>query len=115
MSQPAFERWLQQVPTDVMPEASGAELFSRFGCATCHINGRGVAPTLSGLFGSTVLLSDGSTVVADESYIRESLLDPNAKIVAGFNPIMPSFHTSLTEAQVDALIAYLEAMKGLQP
>jgi cytochrome c oxidase subunit 2 len=102
-------------PTDSMPELSGAELFARFGCVTCHVNSRGLAPTLSGLFGSTVLLSDGTTVIADESYIRESLLDPNAKIVAGFNPIMPSFHTSLTEAQVDALIAYIEGMKGLQP
>lgn len=115
MSQPAFARWLAQVPSDVMPELSGAELFARFGCSTCHINGRGIAPTLSGLFGSKVLLSDGTTITADESYIRESLLDPTAKIVAGFNPIMPSFHTSLTEAQVDALIAYIEGMKGLQP
>jgi cytochrome c oxidase subunit 2 len=116
MSQPAFERWLQQVPEDeTMPEADGAELFARFGCATCHVNSRGLAPTLSGLFGSSVLLSDGTTVVADEAYIRESLLEPNRRIVAGFNPIMPSFHTSLTDAQVDALIAYIQAMKGLQP
>lgn len=115
LSQPAFERWLEQVPGETMPELSGAELFARFGCATCHVNGRGLAPALSNLFGSTVLLSDGTTVIADESYIRESLLDPNARIVAGFNPIMPSFHTSLTEAQVDALIAYIEGMRGLQP
>jgi cytochrome c oxidase subunit 2 len=116
ISQPEFEHWLEQVPPqNEQPEASGEELFSQFGCATCHVSGRGLAPTLSGLFGSTVLLDDGTSVVADESYIRESLLDPNAKIVAGFNPIMPSFHTSLTEAQVDALIAYIEGMRGLQP
>jgi cytochrome c oxidase subunit 2 len=115
MSQTNFTHWLEQSPPDVMPAASGEQLFARFGCATCHVNGRGLAPTLSGLFGSTVLLSDGTSAIADESYIRESLLAPNEKIVAGFNPIMPSFHTSLTEQQIDALIAYIESMKGVRP
>jgi cytochrome c oxidase subunit 2 len=114
LSQHAFERWLAQPTTEQTPALSGEQLFSQFGCASCHIQGRGIAPTLSGLYGTRVLLSDGTTVVADESYIRTALLEPHEQIVAGFNPIMPSFHDSLTEQQVSALIEYIKRMKGEQ-
>jgi cytochrome c oxidase subunit 2 len=114
LSPTAFERWLEQPTTEQAPALSGEQLFSQFGCASCHIQGRGVAPTLSGLYGTKVLLSDGTTVVADESYLRTALLDPHAQTVAGFNPIMPSYHNSLTEDQVSALIEYIKSMKGQQ-
>ena len=65
-------------------------LYQQMGCAMCHVAG-GSAPALEGVFGSTVQLYGGQTVLADEGYIRESILNPLAKLVAGYAPIMPTF------------------------
>jgi cytochrome c oxidase subunit 2 len=103
-----YQAWLSGSDTDVTPVASGERLFNSLGCQTCH----GVqAPTLSGVFGSTVRLADGSTVVADEQYIRESILDSTAKIVAGYQPIMPSFRGQLDEEQLIDLLAYIKSLR----
>src|SRR5229473_1574586 len=71
------------------------------------------APSLNGVYGARVLLADGSTVAADEAYIRESILQPNAKIVAGYQPLMPTFQGQLTEEQILALIAYTKSLQSL--
>jgi cytochrome c oxidase subunit 2 len=82
-------------------------------CATCHIgSGLGRAPSLNGVYGAKVLLADGSTVTADDAYIRESILQPNAKIVAGYQPLMPSFQGQLTEEQILALTAYIKSLQS---
>jgi cytochrome c oxidase subunit 2 len=81
------------------------------GCATCHrsdTQGRG--PNLNGVYGKPVLLDDGRTVMADENYIRESILNPTAKIVAGFKPIMPSFQGQVSEESLMALVAYVKSL-----
>jgi cytochrome c oxidase subunit 2 len=106
-----FQDWLGGTQTVVSLSQAGEQLFQQFGCTSCHTAGAAVlAPSLDGLFGSTVSLSDGGSVVADENYIRESLFFPQKKIVAGFDPIMPSYEGRLTEEQVLDLIAYIKSL-----
>ncbi|MFP5405298.1 MAG: cytochrome c oxidase subunit II, partial [Gammaproteobacteria bacterium] len=90
--------------------ARGALLFRRNGCSGCHgANSTVHAPDLNGLYGRAVQLSDGSTVIADARYIRDSILLPRSQVVAGFAPIMPSFQGELSEEDLLALIAYIES------
>jgi cytochrome c oxidase subunit II len=95
------------------PVVTGEKLFAERACATCHVaDGTGRAPSLNGLYGAQVLLADGTTVTADEAYIRESILQPNAKIAAGYQPVMPSFQGQLTEEQIFALTAYIKSLQS---
>ncbi|MEB2284723.1 MAG: cytochrome c oxidase subunit II [Polyangiaceae bacterium UTPRO1] len=91
--------------------AAGKELFEQKGCVTCHQPGAVLGPQLAGVAGHTVELQDGTTVTADDDYLRESILSPAAKIVKGFAPIMPTFKGQLTEEQVLQLIAYIKSLK----
>jgi cytochrome c oxidase subunit 2 len=95
----------------------GQKLFQQFGCATCHLlDQQGRCPILRGLYNKPVQLSDGRTVLADDAYLRESILDPNAKIVAGFDPnVMPNFKGQVTEENVIQLIAYLKSLSPQAP
>ena len=91
--------------------SNGQQLFQQLGCTTCHrsdTQGRG--PNLTGVFGKPVLLDDGRTVMADENYIRESILNPGAKVVAGFKPIMPTFQGQVSEESLMALVAYVKSL-----
>lgn len=99
-----------------LPEADGAlaergrTLVQVSGCTNCHSadGSRGVGPTWEGLAGSTVELDGGGTVVADAAYLRESITDPDARIVAGYAPVMPS--SDLPDDELDAIVAYLEQL-----
>ncbi len=99
----------------------GRKLFLKLQCVTCHsANAKARAPVLEGLYGQIVPLQDGRTVVADEAYLRESILNPRAKIVAGWEPIMPTFEGQLADPSVDltqeeALIQLLAFLKSLKP
>jgi cytochrome c oxidase subunit 2 len=95
------------------PEEYGALLFKARGCVTCHGPGRRspIGADLAGLYGSTVQLEGGATATADEAYLREAILEPNAKVVAGFKPLMPAFRGQLDDQQIDALIAYIKTLK----
>lgn len=95
------------------PEEWGQVLYTQQNCNTCHsVNGSPMTgPTWRNVFGHQVPLADGSTVEADENYIRRSILEPNAQIVRGFNPLMPSYQGSLTDRQIDALIAYIRTLR----
>ena len=88
--------------------AAGADLYKQYACSTCHDTGRG--PSFVGVYGSTVKLTSGQTVQADDAYIRESILNPSAKIVAGYTPIMPTFQGQLSEEQILQLIAYIKSL-----
>jgi protein SCO1 len=90
-------------------ENPGAALFVNRGCEACHAQAR-VAPPLSNCFGNPVLLDNGKTVMADDAYLRESILDPGAKIVAGFPNMMPSYRGQLDETQLEQLIAYVKSL-----
>jgi cytochrome c oxidase subunit 2 len=95
------------------PAETGRNLFDRLGCATCHKpDGTGQGPSLVGLFGKTVKLEGGRTVLADAGYIRESILDPRAKIVAGYKPVMPLFKGLVSEEGILQIIAYIQSLQG---
>lgn len=91
----------------------GKELFETRSCNTCHtITGeKKIGPSFKGLYGSTVELSDGKTVLADDNYIHESIVEPQAKIVKGFGPVMPTFRGVLNEQEINAVIAYIKTVK----
>jgi cytochrome c oxidase subunit 2 len=94
----------------------GEKLYSELACNTCHLaDGKGRGPSYYGVYGSKVKLADGSTVIADDAYIRESILQPNAKIVAGYLPVMPSFQGLVTEDQILELTAYIKSFKDQPP
>jgi cytochrome c oxidase subunit II len=110
-----FEKWLSGGATGVSMIDQGASLFKRFGCETCHrAGGTSQGPSLAGLFGKTVKLQGGTAVTADENYIRESILDPRAKIVAGYQPIMPTFKGLVSEEGLLQLIAYIKSLDGAE-
>jgi cytochrome c oxidase subunit II len=90
---------------------TGEKLFTELGCVTCHrsdTQGRG--PNLVGVYGKPVMLEDGRTLTADENYIRESIVDPGAKIVKGFKPVMPTFQGQISDEQLNALVAYVKSL-----
>jgi len=109
-----FNNWLSGNVNQQSAATSGQQLFQTLGCASCHGNngegGRG--PALLGVFNSNVQLSTGQTVRADESYVRESILNPQAKLVSGFGPIMPTFQGVVNEEQIVQLLAYLKSLSS---
>jgi cytochrome c oxidase subunit II len=116
MEQDDYAKWLSRTTGSEDPVAVGQKLYSDLACATCHQpDGKGRGPSYSGMYGSHVKLADGSTVLADDGYIRESILEPNAKIVAGYQPVMPSFQGQVTEDQIAALTAYIKSLKEQAP
>lgn len=108
-----YVRWLGEGPAGEAPiEHEGRALFESMACHSCHDPDRRVGPPLGRLFGERVLLADGSTVVADDDYLRRSILEPAAQIVAGYAAVMPSFAGRLEEEQVRALIEYVKQLQG---
>jgi cytochrome c oxidase subunit 2 len=109
-----YAAWLSgSTGEDVNPVVAGERLFAEKACSTCHLsNGTGRAPSLNGVYGGSVHLADGSSVTADDAYIRESILVPNAKIVAGYQPLMPAFQGQLTEEQIMSLTAYIKSLQS---
>jgi cytochrome c oxidase subunit II len=93
--------------------AQGQKTFQDLACVTCHrADGQGRGPVLDGIFGRSVSLADGRTVVADEAYLRESVLSPSAKVAAGYQPVMPTFQGLVGEEQLLTLIEYIKSLKG---
>ncbi len=112
-SQDDFVEWLQSAGDDEdvpLPEL-GERLYQQQQCFACHtIDGSaGIGPTFKGIYGSTETMADGEVVQVDENYLRESILEPGARIVQGYQNIMPNAYGSLTERQVSALIAFIQA------
>ena len=111
-----FQTWLAGGPAPTNMAEAGQKLFTDLACVTCHHNddsGRG--PSLQGLFNSEVRLQGGGTVNADEGYLRESIVNPQAKLVAGFQPLMPTFQGLVSEEQLNMLIAYVKSLATRQP
>lgn len=91
---------------------SGGKRFVSLGCAACHQAGAAqIAPNLVGIHGSTQVLADGSSVLADEAYLRESILQPQLKLVKGYAAAMPSY-AHLPAKEIDELVAYLKSLRG---
>jgi len=108
MEPAAYAEWLSRGGTGKSLAEAGADLYRQYACSTCHETGRG--PSFVGLYGSPVKLNNGQTVVADDGYIRESILNPSAKIVAGYTPTMPTFQGQLQEEQILQLTAYVKSL-----
>jgi cytochrome c oxidase subunit 2 len=114
MEDMAYQTWLGGY-TEETPVQAGEKLFTQFDCANCHSSGRRQrCPNLTGLFGTKVPLTGGGTALFDEAYIRESVLDPKAKVAAGYEAIMPTFRGQVTEEQMLALIAYIKSLSPNQ-
>lgn len=111
-TQAEYDAYIDSIGTPKDPAVAGEKIYKQK-CAACHsIDGaKGVGPTWKGLFGKMEPMTDGSQVKADESYLRESMLDPNAKVVAGYPPAMPTFKGTLSDAQIDWVIAYMKTLK----
>lgn len=110
MRSPDYARWLEGNASSGTLAAQGAILFRSHGCSGCHSPDAAIhAPDLNNLYGQTVHLADGSAVIADERYIRDAILLPHQRIVAGYKPLMPSFTGQLSEEDLLALIAYLKS------
>jgi cytochrome c oxidase subunit 2 len=106
-----FQAWLGGGNASDTPAVAGEKLFQSQGCIACHRQGAAIqGPLLANVFGSTVTLQNGATVVADEAYIRESIVNPQAKVVAGFQPLMPTFQGLVSEEQLMQLIAYVKSL-----
>jgi cytochrome c oxidase subunit II len=112
-----YESWLTgSMGATANPVVAGERLFAEKACNTCHFSdGKGRGPSLNGLYEAKVLLADGSTVTADEPYLRESILAPNAKIVAGYQPQMPTYQGQLSEEQILSLLTYIKSLQGQPP
>jgi cytochrome c oxidase subunit 2 len=105
-----YQRWLAGGPEGSLA-SQGEKLFQKYACNTCHTNdatGRG--PVLQGLYGKPVELASNQIVTADDNYIRESILNPTAKVVKGFSPIMPTFQGQVNEDDLIKLLAYVKSL-----
>jgi cytochrome c oxidase subunit 2 len=106
-----YEAWLQGSLPEQSIASSGAELFESKACNTCHrTDSDARAPILVGVYGSKVRLLSGEEVEADDSYIRESIMTPSAKVVAGYQPIMPTYKSQLSEDELRELINYIKSL-----
>ncbi len=118
MSRPDYEQWLVTGHQEEGPVLVGARRFRELGCSGCHAGplGNSVvrAPDLNGLYGSVVPLEGGKMVVADDRYLRDSIMLPNSEIVHGYAPVMPSYQGRLSEEDLLAVIAYLKSL-GKEP
>ena len=114
MEQDEFDNWLAGNIADQTPVQAGEDLFkNKLGCASCHAGGQNQrGAILEGIFNKEVKLVGGQTVIADEEYIRNSILNPAGQIVEGYQPIMPTFKGQVTEEQLVALVAYIKSLSG---
>jgi cytochrome c oxidase subunit II len=112
-----FDNWLGGNSSQQAPAVAGQQLYQSLGCVSCHgPNGEGGrGPTLAGLFGRQVFLASGQTVTADEGYIRESIENPQAKLVSGFGPIMPTFQGQITPEQLIQIMAFIKSLQVVNP
>ena len=127
MEPEAYQAWLsgqpvvkpgeEETPAPGGNVALGEQIFTEQGCSGCHTDqNTPVAPTLHGIYGEETVLTDGSTVTVDDAYLHESIVDPGAKLVEGYNDIMPkNYGADLSEEQIQALIDYIKSLSGVAP
>ncbi len=112
MEPTAYEAWLSGNVAGTSLAQRGQRLFSDLACNTCHLeDGRGRGPALTSKFGLSERLVDGTTVPIDEAYLRESILRPQAKVVEGYQPLMPTFQGLVSEENVMALVEYVKSLR----
>ncbi len=113
MERAQFQAWLAGSAGATSLASAGERLFNDLACVTCHKADSGArGPALDGVFGKQVKLANGNVAVADLGYLRESIVQPSAKIVLGYQPIMPTFQGLVTEEQIVQLVAYIQTLKA---
>jgi cytochrome c oxidase subunit 2 len=113
MEPAAYQAWLSGNAGGGTLTSRGERLFGDLACDTCHLrDGSGRGPSLANKFGSSEQLAAGGRVVVDEAYLRESILLPQTKIVAGYQPLMPTFQGLLSEENVMALVEYVKSLRA---
>jgi len=112
MNESDYENWLAGGGSEGSMAEQGQRLFEQMGCATCHqLDQQGRCPNLRGVYGSRIQFTDGRTALADDAYIRESILNPNARVVAGYKPdVMPTYQGQLSEEQLLQLVVYIKSL-----
>ena len=111
MEQDEFQNWLSGGASGETMVEAGARQFQQLGCETCHKESdQGRGPKLSGIYGHPVKLTTGQEVVADEDYLRNSILDPGSQVVGGYKPIMPTFQGQLSEETLLQIISYIQSL-----
>jgi cytochrome c oxidase subunit 2 len=111
-----YQAWLAGGAPGESLAAAGARRFIEHQCNTCHGDQPGArGPSLNGLFGKQVQLANGRTVLADETYIRESIVNPQAVLTAGYPPIMPTFQGLIGEEGLLQLVAYVKSLSSAPP
>lgn len=115
MEQRDFDNWLAGNESGQTPVQQGQDLFqNKLGCASCHAGGQGQrGAILENIFGKEVKFVGGGTATVDDAYLRNSILNPSAQIVEGYQPIMPTFKGQVTEEQLVSLVAYIKSLSGV--
>jgi cytochrome c oxidase subunit 2 len=111
-----FEKWMDAREQEIMdkpPAELGKLLYEQQGCSTCHSTDGSprVGPTFKGIFGKAESFTDGSSLTIDENYLRQSILEPNAKIVKGYSPAMPTYQGKLNDRELNGLVEYIKTLK----
>jgi cytochrome c oxidase subunit 2 len=114
-----FETWLESASNfleTMTPVDAGRKLYQIRGCQQCHsVDGSAkTGPSLFGIFGHSQPLTDGSSVVVDENYVRQSILDPASQVVAGYEPVMPTYQGRIKDEEITVIIEYLKSLSGEQ-
>jgi cytochrome c oxidase subunit 2 len=105
-----YQKWLTRSSSSTTLVAGGEALFQSYGCSGCHRAGSTAkAPSLVGLLGKPVPLEAGGTILADESYIRDKILNPNTNKIAGYKQIMPAYAGKIAEDDLIRIVAYIKA------
>jgi cytochrome c oxidase subunit 2 len=113
MNPTAYQEWLGGNAGGGTLSSRGERLFGDLACNTCHLSdGSGRGPSLANKFGSSEQLAGGARVAVDEAYLRESILLPQTKVVAGYQPLMPTFQGLLSEENVMALVEYVKSLRA---
>ncbi|MBI5869270.1 MAG: cytochrome c oxidase subunit II [candidate division Zixibacteria bacterium] len=111
-----YEKWLTEVGDEISklpPAEAGEKLYLTRGCKQCHTidGGASTGPSFLGMFGRSETMKDGAKLTVDENYIREAIIDPQAKIVAGYQPVMPTYKGKLKDNEITVIIEYLKTLK----
>lgn len=111
-----YQRWLESDDSVMASNLTpGEALFAKHGCVTCHDGGDSArGPLLAGKYGTEETLTSGETVVIDDDYIRESIMNPQAKLVAGYPPLMPVFKNLINEEELFQLIEHIKSLEDTE-
>jgi len=111
MSPGDFANWLTEAGSTQSLAAIGARLYAAYGCGGCHNDNARVAPSLAGIYGSEIKLADGTTTIADDTFLRNKILNPDTQKIAGTKQVMPSFHGILKEDDLTHIVAYIRTLR----